>query len=135
MRIKILSTITAAALVGAVTIHASTPVRAQGASASRPRSLAGALAARPESNLALISTPGEFAAREARSAVLKEARGADGAPTLVPDERKRAAAQRDLEALRARILRELKTDAGEDGIPWPPGAGSLPSGKEDENDR
>ncbi len=69
------------------------------------------------------------AAREARTAILKEAAGPDGL-TLVPDARKRAAAQRDLEGLRARILRELKKDADEDGIGWPPGENPAPPGKE-----
>jgi len=37
----------------------------------RPRTLAGALEALPDANLALISTPGEFAAREARAALAR----------------------------------------------------------------
>lgn len=39
------------------------------ASASQARTLRGGLAAHPEANLALISTPGSYAAREARSAL------------------------------------------------------------------
>ena len=59
-------------------------------------------------------------AREAQYAIMAEARDASGALTLVPDERKRAAARRDMEAARARILQALAMDAKEDGLPWPP---------------
>ena len=62
----------------------------------------------------------ELLAREAQYAIMAEARDASGALTLVPDERKRAAARRDMEAARARILQALAMDAKEDGLPWPP---------------
>jgi len=67
-------------------------------------------------------------AREAQHSILAEAKDERGALVLVPDERKRAAARRDMEAARARILQVLELDAGEDGLPWPPA-------KENGNDR
>lgn len=67
-------------------------------------------------------------AREAQDAILLEARDEQGRLRLAPDERKREAARRDMLATRARILQTLKMDAGEDGLPWPPG-------KETGNDR
>ena len=67
-------------------------------------------------------------AREARDAILREARDESGRFVLVPDEQKREAARRDMLAARARILQTLEMDADEDGLPWPPG-------KETGNDR
>ena len=65
---------------------------------------------------------------EAKDAILKEAKDEQGQLVLVPDERKRAAARRDMEVTRARILQVLELDAGEHGLPWPPA-------KENGNDR
>jgi FdrA protein len=45
---------------------------ARGGAAWRPRTLAGALAQMPDANLALVSTPGAFAAREARAALARD---------------------------------------------------------------
>lgn len=67
-------------------------------------------------------------AREARYAILAEQADGQGGITLVADEAKRAAAEKDVTALRARILQVLKDDAREDGLPWPPT-------KENGNDR
>jgi tetratricopeptide (TPR) repeat protein len=63
------------------------------------------------------------AARQARDAILVETGEVDPttfAPVLVPDTAKREAASRDLEALRARLVRTLKDDADSDGVPFPP---------------
>ncbi len=59
-------------------------------------------------------------AREAQHAIMAEAPDGRGGVALVPDERKRAAARRDMEAIRARILQAMAMDAKEDGLPWPP---------------
>lgn len=67
-------------------------------------------------------------AREAQYAILAEAADENGNLVLVPDERKRAVARRDVEVLRARILQVMGMDAKEDGLPWPPA-------KENGNDR
>ncbi|MDJ0522000.1 MAG: hypothetical protein QNJ90_07980 [Planctomycetota bacterium] len=67
-------------------------------------------------------------AREARDAIMRETRDAQGRLVLVGDDAKRAAAGRDMVAARARILQTLEMDADEDGLPWPPG-------KETGNDR
>ncbi len=67
-------------------------------------------------------------AREAKDAILREARDENGRLALVADEQKREAARRDMEAARARILQTLKMDADEDGI-------SPPVDKENGNDR
>jgi FdrA protein len=45
---------------------------ARAGSGWRPRTLAGALAQMPDANLALVSTPGAFAAREARAALARD---------------------------------------------------------------
>ncbi len=53
-------------------------------------------------------------AREAKDAILREEQDADGATVLVPDEQKRAAARRDMDAARARIMQAVAQDDGED---------------------
>jgi FdrA protein len=50
-------------------VRSSGPVASRGEAALAPRSLAEAVAARPDSGVAVISVPGEFAAREARAAL------------------------------------------------------------------
>jgi tetratricopeptide (TPR) repeat protein len=67
------------------------------------------------------------AARRCRDAILKETGvGPDGNPALAPDEEKRAAAARDVEDLRARLVRTLQDDAREDGVDLsPPGKGGT----------
>ncbi len=59
-------------------------------------------------------------AREARTAILRERRTADGGFELVPDEQKRQVAARDVEALRAAVVKKLREDAEADEAPWPP---------------
>lgn len=64
-----------------------------------------------------------LAARSARDAILLETGEVDratGNPVLAPDTAKREAASRDLEALRARLVRTLQEDAESDGLPFPP---------------
>ncbi|MFM8979443.1 MAG: hypothetical protein ACKOSS_03145, partial [Planctomycetia bacterium] len=66
-----------------------------------------------------------LAARSARDAILLETGELDratGKPVLAPDSAKREAASRDLEALRARLVRTLQEDAESDGLPFPPPA-------------
>ncbi len=59
-------------------------------------------------------------ARQVRDAVLAEVPRADGGFDLVPDEEKRAVAEKDVEEVRARLYRTLEEGADEDGAPWPP---------------
>lgn len=58
-------------------------------------------------------------ARKAKDAILVEATDPDGAPTLAPDEAKRALAAADELALRERIVERLRREAEADGRPWP----------------
>ena len=71
-----------------------------------------------------------LAARQARDAILIETGQVDPTtfePVLAPDTAKREAASRDLDALRARLVRTLQDDAESDGVPFPPADPPAPA--------